>query len=118
MFVNEAAGDYRLAPDSSALDRGTPHADLPADITGRARPQGAGVDIGAYESAAGGGTCAGDCNGDGQVLVNELIVGVGILLGSGDLLEACASVDGDGNGVVAVNELVAGVRSALDGCLS
>jgi hypothetical protein len=115
LFADQAAGDYRLAADSPAVDRGTPNVDLPADITGRARPQGAGVDIGAYESAAGGGTCAGDCNGDGQVLVNELIVGVSVLLGNGDL-EACSSIDGDGNGVVAVNELVAGVRSALDGC--
>ena len=115
LFADAAAGDYRLAAGSPAVDRGTPHADLPADITGLARPQGAGVDIGAYELGVGGGSCPGDCNGDGEVLVNELIAGVGILLGSGDLA-GCASIDGDGNGVVAVNELVAGVRSALDGC--
>ena len=115
LFAAPAAGDYRLAAGSPAVDRGAPNADLPVDITGLARPQGAGVDIGAYELAAGGGSCPGDCNGDGEVLVNELIAGVGILLGSGDLA-GCASIDGDGNGVVAVNELVAGVRSALDGC--
>lgn len=115
LFADETADDYRLTATSPAVDRGAARDDLPADFTGLARPQGAGFDIGAYELAAGGGSCPGDCNGDGQVLVNELVSGVGILLGFADLT-ACPSTDSDGNGVVSVNELVGAVRSALSGC--
>ena len=52
---------------------------------------------------------------DGKVLVNELIIGVRILLETVELA-SCPAMDGDSNGAVAVNELVAGVRSALAGC--
>lgn len=115
LFADEAADDYRLTATSPAVDRGTARTDLPADITGLARPQGAGFDIGAYEFAGGSGSCPGDCNGDGQVAVNEIISGVGILLGIADLA-ACPAADGDADGVVSVNELVGAVGRALNGC--
>jgi len=58
LFVNAAGGDFRLAAGSSALDRGTATDAPPTDVVGVARPQGPGVDVGAYERpvAAGGGT--------------------------------------------------------------
>jgi hypothetical protein len=59
--------------------------------------------------------CIGDCNGDGLVAINELIVGVGIALGS-DAVTACSAFDQNGDGTVAVAELVGGVNNALDGC--
>lgn len=59
--------------------------------------------------------CVGDCGGDDQVGINELIVGVGIALGSG-ALAACPAFDGDGDGAVAIAELVAAVANALEGC--
>lgn len=59
--------------------------------------------------------CAGDCNGDGAVSINELIQGVNIALGNA-ATQTCAAFDRDGNGQVAVNELIAGVNSALGGC--
>jgi CSLREA domain-containing protein len=59
--------------------------------------------------------CAGDCDGDGTVRVNELVTGVGIALGRG-ALAACAAMDGDGDETVRVNELVAAVGHALRGC--
>ena len=47
-----APDNLRLLPGSPCLDTGT-GMDAPADdITGHVRPQGAGVDMGAYESAA------------------------------------------------------------------
>jgi hypothetical protein len=49
-FVNAAAGDYRLAPGSPAIDFGDPASFPPIDIDGVARPKGAGPDAGAYES--------------------------------------------------------------------
>lgn len=59
--------------------------------------------------------CAGDCNADGAVTVDELIVGVNIALGQADI-DACAAFDRDGDGLVFVDELVAAVDAALHGC--
>lgn len=59
--------------------------------------------------------CAGDCDGDGAVSINELILAVNIALDSSPQV-ACANADADGNGVVAINDLIAAVNSALQGC--
>lgn len=59
--------------------------------------------------------CVGDCNGDGQININELIRGVNIALGNADLA-TCPSFDRDGNGRVSINELVGAVNAALFGC--
>jgi hypothetical protein len=47
-FVNPAADDYHLKVTSAAIDAGT-DAGVTTDFDGKARPQGAGYDIGAYE---------------------------------------------------------------------
>jgi hypothetical protein len=60
-------------------------------------------------------TCAGDCNGDGSVAINELITGVNIALGSA-AVSLCPSCDTSGDGSVAINELIAAVSRALNGC--
>jgi hypothetical protein len=62
-----------------------------------------------------GGSCEGDCNGDGTVAINELITGVTIALGSTPV-NTCASMDASGDGTVAINELIAAVGRALNGC--
>ncbi|MBN2005854.1 MAG: right-handed parallel beta-helix repeat-containing protein [Anaerolineae bacterium] len=53
LFVNVAGADYRLKPGAAAIDAGLPdfaaYAAPAQDITGRTRPAGAAVDIGAYE---------------------------------------------------------------------
>ncbi|MDX2169138.1 MAG: hypothetical protein SF182_18865 [Deltaproteobacteria bacterium] len=59
--------------------------------------------------------CVGDCNGDGEVTVNDLIVGVNIALGS-QPVSACQAFDPDGDGMVGIGELIQGVNNALDGC--
>jgi len=60
-------------------------------------------------------SCVGDCNADGTVTVNELIVGVNLFLGEVPL-GACPAFDVNRDGVVLVNEVVAGVNSALGPC--
>lgn len=59
--------------------------------------------------------CAGDCNGDGEVSINELILGVNIALGT-TAADSCVAFDRDADGEVSVSELIAGVNSALGGC--
>lgn len=52
VFVDAAGGDYRLASSSAAVDAGLDlrSAGLVEDRRGVSRPQGAGFDVGAYES--------------------------------------------------------------------
>ena len=59
-----------------------------------------------------GAQCAGDCNADGMVAINELITGVNIALGSA-AVSTCPSFDVSGDGTVAINELIQGVNIAL-----
>ena len=48
-FVNPSAGDFRLRSTSPCINTGTSDGAPAADILGRSRPQGAGLDMGAYE---------------------------------------------------------------------
>ncbi len=75
MFIDTAAGDYRLHPCSPAIDRGgnaaAQEAGVGTDVAGNARIQGGRVDIGAYESPdvltqfapVARGTCTGESKG-------------------------------------------------------
>jgi hypothetical protein len=59
--------------------------------------------------------CAGDCDGSGDVAINELILGVNIALGTVEP-STCPAFDVDEDGAVAVNELIGAVNNALSGC--
>jgi hypothetical protein len=59
--------------------------------------------------------CAGDCNGNGTVAINELVRGVNIALGQA-AVEMCPAIDTDGMGGASISELVAAVRAVFDGC--
>ncbi len=65
--------------------------------------------------AAARGACAGDCNADGAVAIDELVLLVTVAL---DLAPAsrCAAGDTDGDDAIAVSEIVAAVDTALTGC--
>ena len=60
-------------------------------------------------------SCEGDCNVDGRVMIEEIVSGVSIALGSA-ALDACAPLDLDGDGAVVVYELLTAVHRSLDGC--
>lgn len=62
-----------------------------------------------------GVACAGDCNGDGRVSVDELVRAVSIALGTAPPSQ-CAGLDADASGSVEVPEVIAAVGHALDGC--
>jgi hypothetical protein len=61
-----------------------------------------------------GQSCAGDCDGDRQVAVHEVIACVNDVLVGGPL--ACAACDVDADGAVAIHELVSAVNAVLAGC--
>jgi hypothetical protein len=60
-------------------------------------------------------SCLGDCNGDGEVTVDEIITMVNIALGAAQP-SGCAAGDGNGDGEVTVDEIVSAVNRALGGC--
>ncbi|MFN8644202.1 MAG: phosphatidylinositol-specific phospholipase C1-like protein [Candidatus Binatia bacterium] len=60
-------------------------------------------------------SCEGDCDGDRQVTVDELIRGVGVALGA-EPVASCAAADASGDGVVMIDEVIDGLGRALDGC--
>src|SRR5262245_53519556 len=59
--------------------------------------------------------CVGDCDEDGEVMVNELVIGVNIALEVATV-DACTSFDVDGSDAVEINELVQGVNNLLNDC--
>ncbi|HVM95074.1 MAG TPA: hypothetical protein VMT89_01740 [Candidatus Acidoferrales bacterium] len=65
--------------------------------------------------ASAAAACVGDCNGDGEVTIDELISGVNIALGTTDL-SVCPAFDSNGDGEVTIDEVLTAVNSALNGC--
>lgn len=64
-----------------------------------------------------GSVCAGDCTGEGEVTVDELIRAVDIALGERPLLD-CGTLDVDDDGRVTVDEVLTAATAALKGCLA
>ena len=62
-----------------------------------------------------GQACVGDCSGNAEVTIDELIRGVGIALGNIAVAQ-CPPVDRNANGEVSIDELIAAVNAALNGC--
>ncbi|MGD0948888.1 MAG: hypothetical protein ABSA52_15860 [Candidatus Binatia bacterium] len=61
--------------------------------------------------------CAGDCNKDHVVTIDELLVIVQIALGNDDIT-TCDQSDANGDGRVTVDEILMAVSNALNGCPS
>jgi hypothetical protein len=61
--------------------------------------------------------CPGDCDGNGRVTVDELVVAVNIALGLEDF-EVCANLDQDEDEAVSITELVSAARNGIEGCSS
>lgn len=59
--------------------------------------------------------CTGDCNGDSQVDVDELVLGIDLGLVREDVGQ-CAAFDANSSGSVEIDEIVSGVFNALEGC--
>lgn len=60
-------------------------------------------------------SCPGDCNGDGEVRVDEMIAGVRIALGEA-AVATCPAFDANTDGTLSIDELVRAVTNLLNGC--
>jgi hypothetical protein len=49
LFVDAAAGKFKLRPESPAINAGISLPQVPCDFDGNKRPSGSGYDIGAFE---------------------------------------------------------------------
>ena len=58
--------------------------------------------------------CVGDCAGDGEVTINDLILGVNIALGAAPVSACRAFANAEGE--VTISQLILGVNNALNGC--
>ena len=59
--------------------------------------------------------CLGDCDGDGQVSVEELVEGVAIALEKAEPAQ-CRALDRNADGMVTIDEVLAAVGNGLRGC--
>jgi hypothetical protein len=59
--------------------------------------------------------CIGDCNGDKQVTVDEIIVMVNVALGNASV-STCEVGDANQDSQITVDEILAAVNNALNGC--
>ena len=69
----------------------------------------------AVPGSGSGATCPGDCDGDGEVFVNEITLAVRVLAGV-TRLDACPAADADGDGEVFVSDVTRAVLSLGMGC--
>lgn len=100
--------------DSSVVLTAAPGSNTPTPTTGpsTATPSPSPTPT---ATPTGGAHCAGDCDGNGAVGINELVLGVNIALGN-ETVDRCPGFDTSGDGQVGISELIAAVNNALGGC--
>ncbi len=64
---------------------------------------------------SGAPSCVGDCNGDGQVTVDEILTMANIALGDMPVAQ-CEAGDANHDGSITVDEILTAVDNALNGC--
>jgi hypothetical protein len=60
-------------------------------------------------------SCIGDCNGSGDVTIDEIILMVNVALGGGQL-PSCAPGDANDSGNLAIDDIIRAVANAINGC--
>ncbi len=126
LFIFPAGGDFRLAPSSRAIDRGTDAVD--ADLVSQleqlstqtdssldAEPLDLGYHYVAPIPTPTPTPCVGTCHSGSAVTVSELLTMVNVALGNAPVSD-CQAGDSNADGEITINELLAAVSNALYGC--
>jgi len=106
LFVDPEAGDFRLRPESPAIDAGSQRGAPKADLDGNPRPCWGGVDMGAYEYCGQlepVGTeefIRGDVNDDGGVDLADVVYFLGVVFGRRPVPECMDAADTNDDGAV------------------
>jgi hypothetical protein len=108
--ANQAFRGVTLAPEGSGPP---PPTDTPAPSATRSQTTPTAVQ--SPQPTVAGAVCVGDCDGNHIVTINEILIGVNILLGNASL-DQCRSFDCEHTETVSVACLVQGVNSILTGC--
>jgi hypothetical protein len=106
LFVNAAAGDFRLQDGSPCIDSGTADQAPATDFDGNPRPCGAGFDMGAYEYCDSLPPVfqRGDTNADGNMDISDAVT-ILIYLFIGGVTPPCIkSADADDDGTVVISD--------------
>jgi CSLREA domain-containing protein len=117
----EGSPDPSCSGPSPAIDAGDdsvtgPPLNLTTDQRGLARKWGLHVDIGAYEAQqATTLMCVGDCDGNGQVALDDILTMVNIALGNAEVW-VCELGDSNKDDLITVDEILTAVNNALNGC--
>jgi hypothetical protein len=109
--INFSFGDEHLLPVPTSGATSTP---APSE-TATSTPTPTATRAGTPLPTATPGPCVGDCNGDGQLSISELVKGVNIALGALPV-SSCPAFDCGHTGQVTVSCLVKAVNAALNGC--
>jgi hypothetical protein len=120
--VHESGNPAGCTGTSPALNGGDPAVCAAAPVNnldqrGSSRP-GASHTVcstGAFEADVTPVPCMGDCNSDGEVSIDELVLGMSIMLGRATV-DQCPAYDADCGPTLRIDCLVRAANSAVIGC--
>ena len=110
-FDHDGVVPLFIAVDGSTAETVTGGEQWPVPVPG---DEQRGICRSVYAQAPIAAPCPGDCDGDGQVTVEEVVRCVRTATGAPG--RPCPGLDASGDGLATVDEVVGAVRRALDGC--
>jgi hypothetical protein len=113
--TSTVTGTATVTPTGPLPPTGTATATAVDTATATATAPGATATATGTATATAGVPCPGDCNGSGEVTIDELIRIVNIALGN-QPVSNCLAGDLTGDGTIAINEIVTAVNAAINGC--